>query len=225
MKICEKFTKYSRTKGFTLVELMLAVAISAFLIGGVLLIFISSSATSREAANLSRVQENIRFASDLMIRDIRNAGYRDRAGLSVVEAVEIDNDFATIGSSDADKKDELTIRYAGRGSCSESFQDDGFRIVSNTYSVSGDSLMCNSEPLVSGVQSIEFSFICPNSADDSCTCNVRDTDNLADSCIGVRIGLEFVNPDGGGQSRKVELIAAFRNVILSRMNFLDDLET
>lgn len=217
--------QFSRAFGFTLVELMLALALSLFLIGGVVLIYASGTASTREATEFSRIQENIRFASDFMTRDIRNAGYRDRAGLTIVDAIEIDKDFANIDVVDGNET--LTIRYAGRGSCSEEF-DDGFDIVSNIYSVVDGDLMCNGETLVSGVTSVDFALICPNAADDSCTCNVRDTSALETACTGVRVNLEFQGLrdfDGTQDNLEIELVAAFRNVILSRINFLDDLES
>lgn len=213
--------RFSRGGGFTLVELMLALALSLFLIGGVILIYASGTASTREANEFSRVQENIRFASDFMTRDIRNAGYRDRMGLTIVDATEIDEDFARIN----DDRDILTIRYAGQGSCSDDF-DDEFLIVENEYSADGD-LKCNGETLVSGVSNARFEFICPNAPDDSCSCNVADLDKLEQACIGVRINLEFEGLrgfDGVQEDLDIELVAAFRNVILSRINFLEDLE-
>jgi|GEM_PF-6111953 len=59
--------------GFTLIELMLAMAISLFLIGGVALIQSSSRATSAEAERLSRIQENIRFPDYLRFSAIEKA--------------------------------------------------------------------------------------------------------------------------------------------------------
>lgn len=61
--------------GFTIVELMVAMAISLLLLTGVVAIF-SSSRVSYESTNqLSRVQETGRFALDLLSRHVRASGY------------------------------------------------------------------------------------------------------------------------------------------------------
>jgi type IV pilus assembly protein PilW len=61
--------------GMTLIEIMIALLIGAFLLGGVLQIFIGSKQTYRMQQNLSRLQENGRFAMSFLAKDIRMAGY------------------------------------------------------------------------------------------------------------------------------------------------------
>ena len=61
--------------GMTLIEIMIAMLIGAFLIGGVLQIFINTKQTNRMVENLSRVQENGRLALDLLGRDIRMTSF------------------------------------------------------------------------------------------------------------------------------------------------------
>ena len=59
----------------TLVEIMISLLIGAFLIGGVLQIFLSTKQTYRMQESLSRLQENGRFAMDFLTKDIRMAGF------------------------------------------------------------------------------------------------------------------------------------------------------
>jgi len=61
--------------GFTLIELMAALVVGLILIGGVLQIFISSKKTYTVQEGLARLQENGRFALELLSRDIRIAGH------------------------------------------------------------------------------------------------------------------------------------------------------
>ena len=61
--------------GMTLIEIMIALLIGAFLLGGVLQIFIGSKQTYRMQESLSRLQENGRFALDFLAKDIRMAGF------------------------------------------------------------------------------------------------------------------------------------------------------
>ncbi|MFC1665831.1 PilW family protein, partial [Pseudomonadota bacterium] len=51
-----------RTKGFTLIELMVAMVIGLFLLAGLIQIFFAGKQTYRLGDGLSRLQENGRFA-------------------------------------------------------------------------------------------------------------------------------------------------------------------
>lgn len=61
--------------GFGLVELMIAMTIGLILLGGIGYVFLGSRGAFRTTENLSRIQENARYALDTMSRDIRMAGY------------------------------------------------------------------------------------------------------------------------------------------------------
>lgn len=66
---------YQLNKGFTLVELMVATLLGAFLLSGLVQIFSSAKQTYKVQENLARLQENGRFAIDTMTQDIRLADY------------------------------------------------------------------------------------------------------------------------------------------------------
>lgn len=77
-------TKTSRKQqGLTLVELMIAMTIGLLLLGGIIAIMISSRQTYRVNEALSRMQDNARYAFQLMSRDIRMAGYFGCVGSDV----------------------------------------------------------------------------------------------------------------------------------------------
>ncbi|MHB1075516.1 PilW family protein [Thiobacillus sp.] len=61
--------------GFGLVELMIAMTLGLVLLGGIGYLYIGSRGAFRTTDNLSRIQENARYALDMMSRDIRMAGY------------------------------------------------------------------------------------------------------------------------------------------------------
>lgn len=69
------FSNYRINKGFTLVELMVAMVLGVFFLNGLLQIFSSSKQTYRTQENLARLQENGRFAIDFISQDVRMAGY------------------------------------------------------------------------------------------------------------------------------------------------------
>lgn len=76
--------------GFTLIELMIAMLLGAFLIGGIIQIFLGSRQTYRMQENLSRLQENGRFAMDFITRDNRMMGFQGCASRTVVPNIIID---------------------------------------------------------------------------------------------------------------------------------------
>lgn len=86
----EQYTVISRRRqqGLSLVEVMVAITISAILLTGVIQIFLSSKVSYRLLEATSRVQENGRFAIDYLTRDARMAGYRGcyRDDPSTIEA-------------------------------------------------------------------------------------------------------------------------------------------
>ena len=62
-------------RGFSLIELMVAMTIGLMLLGGAASLFISNKRIYREQEELSRLQENGRFALEMLIGDIRMTGY------------------------------------------------------------------------------------------------------------------------------------------------------
>lgn len=222
----------NREFGFSIVELMVALVLSLFLIGGVTLTYLSGRAASVEAEELGRMQENVRFASDFLVRDIRNAGFRDQLTLTFDQYKEIGTTFAQLNQD----KTQLTIRYAGRGACGRVFgTDTELKLIENTYSVDVESglLRCTgtekaaettietdgtltvtyqetTEPdvaLAAGLASIEFEFI-PDP--DALICNFFDPiQDLPTACLGVNIFLTFQ----GQPERTAKITSAFRNVI------------
>ncbi|MDX1554596.1 MAG: hypothetical protein R3212_01075 [Xanthomonadales bacterium] len=233
----ERTTLRRRQLGLTLIELMVAALLAIFLVGGILLLHLSGRATFIDAEQLSRIQENVRFASDYMIRDIRNAGFRDEAVLRAGHEQQIRQAYAQILNDGS----TLRIRYAGRGHCTEAF--DEFRLVENEYSLDANTgeLVCRgrtvprddpgstlvtdqdfSDPvgLVGGLTGIAFQLICPDGG-TACACDV-DTD-LDSACIGVNVAMQFegmraLDTSGDFENRSIELTAAFRNVVLDRAN-------
>ena len=64
----------NRQRGLTLVELMVAMLISSFILIGLVQIFATNRITYQADEGLARLQENGRFAIDFLVRDIRMAG-------------------------------------------------------------------------------------------------------------------------------------------------------
>ncbi|MEY2801211.1 MAG: hypothetical protein RL513_795 [Pseudomonadota bacterium] len=63
-----------RSRGLSLVELMISLVLGLVLVGGALSLYVTSRQSSRNQEGLARVQEGARFALDQMAREIRTAG-------------------------------------------------------------------------------------------------------------------------------------------------------
>lgn len=144
MSIIHPTSSHSRTsmRGFTLIELMVALVLSLFLMGGVILMYFSSKAAYIDSNQMARLQENIRFASDYMVRDIRNGGFRDQLTLVFIEQTAIKEKVAETLDADGDGiADQLIIRYAGRGHCEGPYSEedeDAYGVVENRYFLDAD---------------------------------------------------------------------------------------
>lgn len=225
--------RFANAHGFTLIELMVTMVLSLFLMGGAILMYLSVQSTYDDIDRISRMQENIRFASDYLVRDIRNAGFSDELSLTIGEEQAIEGRYAELSDSGS----VLRVRYAGRGHCQEEF--DEYTVVQNRYwldAASGE-LRCtgSTDPfddagegiaLVGGLTDLSFEMQMPDgtttTADEVCGDPVIDVS--AEPCLGVQIGLEFEAmrdlEDASGQSseaRFVELLATFRNAAIAQI--------
>ncbi len=64
-----------KQSGLTLVEILVALVISLFLMGGIVQVYLGNKATYRFSDASSRIQENGRFALDQITTDVRMAGF------------------------------------------------------------------------------------------------------------------------------------------------------
>jgi len=78
MKI--NFCAGKREGGFTLVELMIAMLLSLFLLGSITYVVVNSNKNYNTTDSLARLQENARFAMEFITRDLRRAGYLGCSG-------------------------------------------------------------------------------------------------------------------------------------------------
>jgi type IV pilus assembly protein PilW len=76
-----------RARGFTLVELMIAVAIALFLIGGILTLVQSTRNAFATQTTLAQFQDNQRLTMTFMAEVIESAGYFPNPSLNTVGAV------------------------------------------------------------------------------------------------------------------------------------------
>jgi type IV pilus assembly protein PilW len=63
-------------KGLSLIELMIAISLSIVVVAAMIGLFVNSKENYRMNENMSRLQENARFAVSFLARDLRMADYR-----------------------------------------------------------------------------------------------------------------------------------------------------
>lgn len=75
----------NKSRGFSLVELMVAMVLGLILLAGVVNVFVGNLQTFSTNSGVARLQENARFALSELARDIRMAGYRgcDSEGIAL----------------------------------------------------------------------------------------------------------------------------------------------
>lgn len=83
-----------RMRGFSLIELMIALLIGSLLMVGIFHVLFGAKESYRIQDELSRTQENARFAAEFIARDLRMAGLRGcRPGLPITSMVNNSGDW------------------------------------------------------------------------------------------------------------------------------------
>ncbi|MBA7636515.1 hypothetical protein ES703_44135 [subsurface metagenome] len=87
----------SNKKGFTLVELLIAIAISGIVAGAIFTAFQSQQKSYLVQDQVAEMQQNLRAAMDIMVREIRMAGYDPQSsngfGIIDIQPRDVANNF------------------------------------------------------------------------------------------------------------------------------------
>ena len=130
-------------RGFTLVELMIAVLIALFLIGGLLTLVQAMKSTSLNQNGLSQLQESERMAVTLMTDVIQSAGYFPNPLINTAaSSFPVSAPFTTAGQTlfgsgnftDAAPGNSITVRYQTNGTASAT-PDSIINCLGNTSGV------------------------------------------------------------------------------------------
>ncbi|WP_210396473.1 PilW family protein [Motiliproteus sediminis] len=106
MQHSRTLTARHNQRGLSLIELMIALVISSFLMLGVFQVFVGSSGTDRISHAFARVQENGRLAIDILTRSLRMAGYQGCIDTEVIDLRVIANNAPSL-----DLTNEAVIGY------------------------------------------------------------------------------------------------------------------
>jgi type IV pilus assembly protein PilW len=195
-------------RGFTLVEILVAMAIGLVMIAGILQVSAANRESSRLQRNMGFVQENIRSAMELLARDIRQAGYTTDLSDSHdpfigVSAPSTDTSSAITADGGGANNDQITLTYESNQDClgQDTPVVGGNRFAINHFFISNQRLMCQgnggaaAEPLVEGVESMQILYG-ENTDGDPRSANryVRpeQVGNIKD-VVSVRLALRFIS--------------------------------
>lgn len=84
-----------KSKGFSLIELLIAVVIGIIMLAALITLFTNFSNMNKAQSGLARLQENGRYLTMRMKKDIENVGFQPCATISMDSPQRIDEGFAT----------------------------------------------------------------------------------------------------------------------------------
>ena len=191
-------TQYTQ-KGLSLIELMVAITISLILMAGVGQIYIGTKASYHLQNGLGRLQENSRYALDILAHNIGQAGYTtSAAGLdsfNSAESKENESENATLGFTQANgtASDTVEINYESGTDCLGNATGG---TATDRYYINGTSLMCLGNgsvaagALAEGIDNMQILYGEDTDSDDTPNIFVS-ADNVADwaTIKSVRIAL------------------------------------
>ena len=126
-------------RGFTIVELMVALAITSVLALGAVSFLASATKANRVQSALSGLNLSGRFGLDQLARDIRMSGYRNNNWT----LGSLDNVITATDGAAATGGDSIALLYEGPRDCNFALAPAG--IVLNTYQVVNGNLECNGQ--------------------------------------------------------------------------------
>ena len=217
------------SRGFTLVELLIALTIGLLLTLVVANLFIGSRRTYTTTDALSRMQENMRYAQEVLSRTVHIAGYRSSPNTLSTgafgvfappnEAVVATDGGDAVGTAPP-PSDTLTVRFQGASTAAGvpdgSVVDCTGTVIgaaimaTNTFTIGNDpqtgrsALLCNGAALVPDVENMQVLLgedLAPAPGDATADIYVRAGGVTSrNNIVAVRIGLLFSTPGVGAQN-------------------------
>jgi type IV pilus assembly protein PilW len=234
-------------RGFTLVELMVTIAIAMFLLGGLVTIVQNVRATYSQQQALVQLQDQQRFAITLLTDIIQQGGYYDNPGFDTVNSalpLDLANGFATGqafaggqgGAAPATPGDTISVRFRtaindGIINCSGGSNTAAGpnQVYVNTFSVNAaGQLQCSLNgaapvPLVSGVASLQVYYgvkrLVPATDYNVDTYAQANAMQATDwsNVSAVRVIVWFANPLYGAAGRGAEGVAQPQYITYERV--------
>ncbi len=187
------------SKGFSIVELLIAGTLGLILLGGAIQLFSGSNRSYSMQGEMASIQEDGRFALMYLERQFENAGW-----INDLTKADFNLPILVDKSSDGDN-DSITVAYYAETNgvdnrdCNGAIVDNGE--IENTFSVSENNLVCEGnggggpQPLISGVErfqvlyGVETDGACPDGVvNNYLSLSDVDDSNLSEKIVSVRVG-------------------------------------
>lgn len=194
-----------RQKGFTLVELMIAMAIGLVVLGAVFSVFILQNKTFSNQEELVALQQNIRGGMDMVAREIGMAGY-DPTGLNTDNTTA--NDFSGIPVSSSQL--QLQADLDGSGSIDTTSQENAIYTYDSTNKKITRNIGGGAQPFLENIEAFTFAYLDGSGNTTTVAANVRQ--------IRIAITGRTANPDpnyssnGGYRTFALTSVVAVRNL-------------
>lgn len=169
----------TKTTGFTLVELMVSMAISLAVLAAIAGTFTAQTRQNSAEEQLGQMQQNVRGALDLMIREIQMAGYKPAGGsfsgiqTSSATTLRIKLDLDSSGVETDATTDDISYSF-----------DSSTGLITRTLNNTG-----SSATLADNVTAFSFTYLDANGA--------STTTNTAVRRITINITARTAKPDPG----------------------------
>lgn len=194
---------HNKQQGFSLTELMIALTISLILIFGIVSIYISSKRGYSLQDGMSRQQENARSSLDVLLRDLRMAGFpQTNPDIKFI-------DETTTVDGGGGNSDSITVQYESATDClgqATPVNSCGVKACAiNRYFINAGNLMCqgngsaDTEAIAEGITNMQILYGVDTdlTRDDLANKYVRWSNVTATerkNIVGVRIGFLSITP-------------------------------
>ena len=115
-----------RSRGLSLIELMVSLAIGLAVLGGLLAMMTNSMRANAQTVSAIRLNQEMRAAMDLLVRDVRRAGYRKGSSATIGSGLSVEN---TVRILDNGGRIEFQYDADDDGVLSAATESYGFRLV------------------------------------------------------------------------------------------------
>lgn len=194
---------HNKQQGFSLTELMIALTISLILIFGIISIYISSKRGYALQDGMSRQQENARASLDVLLRDLRMAGYpKTNTAIEFIVPASTTDGGGT-------PSDSITVQYESATDClgqATPANSCGTKNCAiNRYFINADNLWCqgngstDSEVIAEDITNMQILYgidtdVVPDDLANKYTSWSNVTVAERAKIVGVRIGFLSITP-------------------------------
>jgi len=192
-------------RGFTLIELLVAMFLGLVILAAVLKVFVSQNQTNAAQQEVAYAQQNVRGAMDLMVREIRNAGYDPE-----------NNDFEALKTATS-----TSIRILSNLSGDDEAGDPNDANEDVTYTVNGSNELTRSgSRMVDFVNNLQFGYVLKDGTVLDPPGAALTAEQRADvRAVIIRLGVRTENPDAATRQFRVRNLVS--RVRIRNMGFKD----